>query len=232
MIQYLIASFFILLILLYIVTRFADYNYIMTHLSDYLYDIIERQVMKEFKKQKKAIYTKRGNITANFNKTVQNRISDVSIRFYSKDFFYYYKQHRPVLKRNIPRLLNNFLANNNNRELLSNNFNNMTPEQFFELRKKQTGDMVGVYILYNKNKKMYYVGQATRLFFRVNQHFTGHGNGDVYADWKRGKDKFIIKLIPLVNSGYYDLDKLEKDMITQYDAYNNGYNKTIGNGDF
>jgi hypothetical protein len=106
----------------------------------------------------------------------------------------------------------------------------MTPEQFFRLRKSIDGDMVGVYVLYNKNRKIYYVGQATRLFFRVNQHFTGHGNGDVYGDYKRGKDKFTIKLLPLVNSGYYDLDKFEKDMIEKYDAYDHGYNKTKGNG--
>ena len=108
----------------------------------------------------------------------------------------------------------------------------MSPEQFFKLRKTINGDMVGVYILYNCNKKMYYVGQGIRIFFRVNQHFTGHGNGDVYADYKRGKDTFTIKLISLVNSGYYDLDKLEKDMIAKYDAYNNGYNKTAGNGNW
>ena len=46
----------------------------------------------------------------------------------------------------------------------------------------------------------------------------------------KGKDKFTIKLVPLVNSGYYDLDLLEKDLIDKYNAYTKGYNKTRGNG--
>ena len=34
------------------------------------------------------------------------------------------------------------------------------------------------------------------IFDRVNAHFTGKGNGDVYADYKYG-DEFIIKMISL-----------------------------------
>ena len=88
--------------------------------------------------------------------------------------------------------------------------------------------MVGVYIFHNESKDLYYVGQAKRLFFRINQHFTGHGNGDVYADYKYGDD-FAIKIIPLADSGYQDIDLLEKDVIQKYDAYHRGYNRTRGN---
>lgn len=102
-------------------------------------------------------------------------------------------------------------------------------DDFKYLREKTNGDFVGVYILYNVDKEMYYVGQATRTFFRVNQHFTGKGNGDVYADYKYG-DEFKILVIKLTESGYDDLDELEKDMIEKYHAYTNGYNKTKGNG--
>ena len=88
--------------------------------------------------------------------------------------------------------------------------------------------MVGVYVIYNATRGMYYVGQAKRLYFRVNQHFTGHGNGDVYADYKYG-DIFTIKIIALANSGFSTLNELEKEAITYYDAYRRGYNKTRGN---
>jgi len=71
--------------------------------------------------------------------------------------------------------------------------------------------------------------KATKILFRVNQHFTGNGNDDIYADY-RCRDKFTMKLLPLSTSGYNSLDKFEKDMIAKYDAYNNGYNKTHGNG--
>lgn len=104
----------------------------------------------------------------------------------------------------------------------------ITPQDFFTLRAGKSGDSVGVYIIWNQTKNMYYVGQAKRLCFRVNQHFTGHGNGDVYADYKYG-DQFLIKLITLRESGYDDLDKLERDMIMQYHANIDGYNKTSGN---
>ena len=75
---------------------------------------------------------------------------------------------------------------------------------------------------------MYYVGQAVRVPDRINNHFTGRGNGDVYADYKYG-DIFTIQMISLINSGYSSLDKLEKNMIYAYNAYENGYNKTKGN---
>lgn len=104
----------------------------------------------------------------------------------------------------------------------------ITPGEFFEIRKMQSGDIVGAYIIHNETKNMYYVGQAKKLFFRINQHFTGHGNGDVYADYKYG-DNFTILIVKLSNSGYYDIDLLERDLIRKYDAYSYGYNKTTGN---
>ena len=63
---------------------------------------------------------------------------------------------------------------------------------------------------------------------RVNAHFTGHGNGDVYADWKYG-DEFTIRIIRLEDSGYSSLNALERDTIASYSAYYKGYNKTRGN---
>lgn len=104
----------------------------------------------------------------------------------------------------------------------------ISPSDFFALRTGILGDIVGVYIIWNQTKNMFYVGQAKRLYFRVNQHFTGHGNGDVYADYKYG-DQFRIQLITLRESGYDDLDKLERDMILRYHANVDGYNKTSGN---
>ena len=219
------------IILVYILSLFATYNGIMNHINDYLYQVAEKEVLREFKKSKKVIYNKNKEYTANVEKAISNRMTDINktCQFYSKDFYYYYKQHRPILKRRVNSFISAYMKQKTNIKL-SNNFNNLSPDQFFKLRDQMDGDMVGVYVLYNKRKKKYYVGQATRLFFRVNQHFTGHGNGDVYADYKRGKDGFSIKLIPLVNSGYYDLDRLEKDMIKKYNAYEKGYNKTAGNG--
>lgn len=113
---------------------------------------------------------------------------------------------------------------------------NMTPAEFFKLRNqklKETKTMsefefAGVYVIYNRSRNKYYVGQATKIFSRVNNHFTGKGNGDVYADYKY-KNKFMIQLFPLKNSGFSSLNELERHAIDVYKAYKKGYNKTKGN---
>ena len=220
-----------IIVIIFLLTRFATYNYIMKNISNIIENMAITEVKRDFKRNKRKYYNDNGKLSASANKAIQNYVNqlNISCQFYSKDFYYYYRSHRPILKCRIKYLVEHYIDDHSEIKL-NHNFNNITPEQFFKLRKTIDGDIVGVYVLYNKKRKMYYVGQATRLFFRVNQHFTGHGNGDVYGDYKRGKDHFTIKLIPLVNSGYYDLDALEKDMIKKYDSYNNGYNKTRGNG--
>lgn len=115
----------------------------------------------------------------------------------------------------------------------------MTPEEFKTLRSSAfvgkerkhyqlAQDFPGVYILFNKTKKMHYVGQSTKVISRVNDHFRGKGNGDVYADYIYG-DEFTIKIISLESSGYSSLNKLERHMISHYKAFSRGYNKTRGN---
>lgn len=111
---------------------------------------------------------------------------------------------------------------------VSINAQTITPQQFFELKYIKDGDDVGIYILKNNTNGKYYVGQAKKTFFRINQHFTGQGNSDIYRDYVNG-DNFTIKIIRLIDSGYSDIDKLERDYIDLYDAYYTGYNKTKGN---
>lgn len=123
-------------------------------------------------------------------------------------------------------------------ENLANNTLEMTPEEFFKMRKTSFDshhssyamkkNFAGVYILFNQTKNMYYVGQGKQIFNRVNAHFTGKGNGDVYADYKYG-NKFTIKMIALENSGFSTLNELERNAISKYNAYYKGYNKTRGN---
>ena len=114
-----------------------------------------------------------------------------------------------------------------------------TPAQFMWLRRQRFGtknkksyalehNFPGVYILLNKTKNMYYVGQGKEVINRINCHFTGKGNGDVYHDYKSG-DQFAIRIIPLKKSGFKTLNELEKNTIMTYDSYYEGYNKTRGN---
>ena len=122
---------------------------------------------------------------------------------------------------------------------LANNTIELTPEEFSEIRNKSFGgrgrpkysnrfNFAGVYILHNKTKNLFYVGQGKQVLNRVNHHFTGSGNGDVYADYKYG-DYWTIKMISLENSGFYTLNELERHTIKVYDSYENGYNRTRGN---
>ncbi len=122
---------------------------------------------------------------------------------------------------------------------LANNALEMTPEEFMKMRATSFGgrghpsyaltkNFAGVYILFNQSKNMYYVGQGKQVLNRVNAHFTGKGNGDVYADYKYG-DTFTIKMIALENSDFNTLNELERYTIARYDAFSKGYNKTRGN---
>lgn len=122
---------------------------------------------------------------------------------------------------------------------LADNTLEITPDDFFKIRNASNGgrgrkhistsnDFTGVYILYNQTKRLYYVGQGKSVFTRVNAHFTGHGNGDVYADYKYG-DKFTIKMIDLKKSGFDNINELQRSTIKTYDAFSKGYNRTRGN---
>lgn len=99
-----------------------------------------------------------------------------------------------------------------------------------ETVKRSMHDFVGVYILHNTYNNKYYVGQSVHVLKRLCQHFGGKGNADVYTDYCRGMP-FEIQCIALANSGYDNLNKLERDYIRYYNAYYNGYNKTRGNHD-
>ena len=121
---------------------------------------------------------------------------------------------------------------------ISNATTPITPKEFFALRKRHDRHSLktyrrrfgseGVYILHNTDKDMYYVGQGKTFTNRVNSHFTGSGNGDVYADYKYN-DEFTIRLIYLSRTDYKNLNDLERDMITHYNSFHKGYNKTRGN---
>lgn len=106
--------------------------------------------------------------------------------------------------------------------------NEALPANEFLTTAKNGQDFTGCYILHNATKDIYYVGQAVSVLQRVAQHLTGHGNGDVYADYKYG-DIFTVKAVKLSQSGYDSLNELERDLIAAYDAYENGYNRTHGN---
>lgn len=108
-----------------------------------------------------------------------------------------------------------------------------TPESFLHTREGYKGhlqdfDFMGCYVIHNLTRDIYYVGQAKHVTNRVYAHFTGRGNGDVYADYKYDNE-FEMLLVDIMDTEYRRLDDLERDLIDAFDAYNRGYNKTRGN---
>ena len=75
---------------------------------------------------------------------------------------------------------------------------------------------------------MYYVGQGQNVYVRCSNHFLAKGNRDIYADYKY-HDEFYIRFVSLVESGFDNLDDLERYYINKYNSYRHGYNKTRGN---
>ena len=116
------------------------------------------------------------------------------------------------------------------------NFKEITSEDFLYLRKGYSGNnylsneynVPGIYILNNNTENICYVGQGKKVFTRVNAHFTGNGNGDVYADYKYGS-AFTVRIVTLESTNYTSLNELEREYIRLFDSYENGYNRTRGN---
>lgn len=68
-----------------------------------------------------------------------------------------------------------------------------------------------------------YAGQSVHVCSRVRQHLTGHGNGDVYADVRAGKD-VQVRIVPCDERA---MNVVERDLIAAFHA-TSSYNKTRG----
>lgn len=68
-----------------------------------------------------------------------------------------------------------------------------------------------------------YIGQSINVCSRIRQHLTGHGNGNVYADVRSGKD-VQIRILPCDKT---EMNKMEKELISLFKA-TDSYNRTKG----
>lgn len=94
--------------------------------------------------------------------------------------------------------------------------------------------IIGVYVIHNKEKDKYYVGQSKDVMKRIKQHFNGTipkntiFAEDYYTSQIENRDNiFELKIIRCKTKD--ELDSLEKKLIYEYDSWNNGYNRTSGN---
>ncbi|MEG9429928.1 MAG: GIY-YIG nuclease family protein [Christensenellaceae bacterium] len=94
--------------------------------------------------------------------------------------------------------------------------------------------IIGCYIIHNRENDKYYVGQSKDVLKRLKQHFKGTiPNNPIFAkdyytsNYSPKDNLFEIKIIKCQTKD--ELDKTEKQLIYEYDAWNNGYNGTSGN---
>lgn len=112
------------------------------------------------------------------------------------------------------------------------------PDESFILLKKFIGleyeKIVGCYIIHNREKDKYYVGQSKDVMKRIRQHFRGTAPNNIAfaedyysSEFPNKEDLFELKIIPCETKD--ELDETERLLIEQYDAFNSGYNGTNGN---
>lgn len=95
-------------------------------------------------------------------------------------------------------------------------------------------NIIGCYVIHNKENDKYYVGQSKDVMKRLRQHFRGTvPNNVIFAedyfssDYENKEDLFEVKIIPCETKD--ELDRMERELIEKYDSRNYGYNRTIGN---
>ena len=94
--------------------------------------------------------------------------------------------------------------------------------------------IVGCYVIHNREKDKYYVGQSKDVYKRMKQHFKGTIPNNVifFEDYYTSKfenkdDLFEVKIISCETKD--ELDHLEKELIEDYNSFYCGYNGTSGN---
>lgn len=108
----------------------------------------------------------------------------------------------------------------------------------FILLKKLAGleyrKIIGCYIIRNRQNNKCYVGQSKDIVKRIRQHFKGtYPNNMIFAeDYFAANDAdkdtlFEVKIIPCETKD--ELDKTERNLIEEYEAFSSGYNGTNGN---
>lgn len=94
--------------------------------------------------------------------------------------------------------------------------------------------IVGCYVIRNREKDKYYVGQSKDVMKRIRQHFKGTVPANVIfaedyytSTFTNKEDLFEVKIIPCETKD--ELDNTERDLIKKYDSFQSGYNGTGGN---
>lgn len=200
---------------------FGIYNYLIS-------DKRKNNIVSELEKVENLINKLNDSITQNNNKIEKCKIS---INHYKSNITL--KEQEQKNKESV--ILNEYYNKISQIKPLSNTFvqdNSFTMLKFFSGLEYEK--IIGVYIIRNKEKDKYYVGQSKDVMKRIKQHFNGTiPKNSIFAEdyytsnIDSRENLFEIKIIRCETKD--ELDKLEKNLIYEYDSWNNGYNGTSGN---
>lgn len=197
----------------------------------YSYLISERRKNKFYRKSAKLnfkindlnyIIKQKENIIKNSNKKIESynnliteKEKEIKIKINSETASY--KKHILKIKP-----LQNFMENDSS----------FKPLKLFSGLEYEK--IIGCYVIHNKEKDKYYIGQSKDVMKRIKQHFKGTiPNNQIFAEdyytsqFEKKENLFEIKIIKCETKD--ELDRTEKKLIYEYDSWNNGYNGTSGN---
>jgi len=107
------------------------------------------------------------------------------------------------------------------KEISVSEFLELYDQRTYDIHSKQNDvkfmkelDFEGLYLIKNKSKKRYYLGKGANVFRKVDRHFRGYGNQDIFADYEK-KNRFVVCFMRLENSGYETLSDYEKSIIQE-----------------
>ena len=93
-------------------------------------------------------------------------------------------------------------------------------ERTYDIRNKQddikfmkTLDFKGLYLIKNLSKKKYYLGYGDKVFRKVDRHFKGYGNKEIYDDFKKGHT-FVVSFGKYDADAYASIELYEKESRT------------------
>lgn len=83
-------------------------------------------------------------------------------------------------------------------------------------------DFKGLYYIQNLSKKKCYLGSGDNVFRKVDRHFRGYGNQDIFDDYKN-KNIFEVSFFKLESSEFDNLNDFEKEIRSRLNITGVGY---------
>lgn len=178
---------------------------------------------------------------ANINKTITQ---NTSYPVFTNDFLeYVHEFHKFAEVMDFKSIIQEFIYFPHVKELdtseiiLSNSLFSKfikinSPSNFQQILKNSynLNEFTGIYIIYNKNKNKYYVGQGKKTIQRCIRHFLPNDNAPaIKKDFDNGNE-FYVNFIKFNGTDFETLDELEYEYIGICNAVEpHGYNHVRGN---